>query len=381
MNDIQNSSCGIAEKAPRQIAEGNKDSLKDGTIFMLTSRVKSTEHLKENNKNGYETNKYQMDLVTNDEKQKDISNDVTYSQSDSAFDKMVSVLNSLITEATMAVETPVKGREKNWYAYGPNQVADLDFSDINNALDELDDEDESDFDEKEGWESEESSSENGEEDNERGRKLKKGDKSNKRNRSKSRHEELFEYSMSEFNKSLTEFTTFFDSMTMTDNTNKDSGVDPEGYVGYDGYDEGNTQYWESKERNEENLADLDGFSQQSHFLTRAIVLPFLHFTHSFMIESLQGSKIYSENGRISTTRTFISIIYWTFLFTLSSLVLDSLLCEISGRQVIKMVELLINQSSPYSTNSENPSNPPLSPLSPRPNRPLYSRKNSRSQYL
>ncbi|CAI2170510.1 14911_t:CDS:2 [Funneliformis geosporum] len=90
-----------------------------------------------------------------------------------------------------------------------------------------------------------------------------------------------------------------------------------------------------------DVPDLDDFSQQCRLLTRALILPFLHATHSFMSESLQTtSNVQTPRSVTSTTRTFMNLMYWTFLFTLGSLVLDAWLCEVAGRQVIRMVELL-----------------------------------------
>ncbi|CAG8452205.1 10853_t:CDS:2 [Paraglomus occultum] len=90
-----------------------------------------------------------------------------------------------------------------------------------------------------------------------------------------------------------------------------------------------------------DLADLDDFAQQCRLVTRAIILPFLHATHSFMSESLQATNNPNAPRTVtSTTRTFMNLMYWTFLFTLGSLVLDAWLCEVAGRQVIRMVDML-----------------------------------------
>jgi len=67
----------------------------------------------------------------------------------------------------------------------------------------------------------------------------------------------------------------------------------------------------------------------------------LHATHSFMSESLQATNNPNAPRTVtSTTRTFMNLMYWTFLFTLGSLVLDAWLCEVAGRQVIRMVDML-----------------------------------------
>ncbi|CAG8539221.1 1289_t:CDS:2 [Dentiscutata erythropus] len=153
-------------------------------------------------------------------------------------------------------------------------------------------------------------------------------------RQKSVHEERFEQGMLEFNKSIADFTSFVDEIT-TDNVQEE--YDP--YI-QDPY----IQYTDSTrtliENPSENLADLDDFSQQCRLLTRALILPFLHATHSFMSESLKTTNTNSPRSMTSTTRTFMNLMYWTFLFTLGSLVLDAWLCEVAGRQVIRMVDLL-----------------------------------------
>jgi len=152
-------------------------------------------------------------------------------------------------------------------------------------------------------------------------------------RQKSVHEERFEQGMLEFNKSIADFTTLVDAMTTGDQ--QEEVYDPsEPCIGYGDPTDiliGNPSG---------NLADLDDFSQQCRLLTRALILPFLHATHSFMSESLKPNHTNSPRSMTSTTRTFMNLMYWTFLFTLGSLVLDSWLCEIAGRQVIRMVELL-----------------------------------------
>ncbi|CAG8717942.1 11908_t:CDS:2, partial [Acaulospora morrowiae] len=240
---------------------------------------------------------------------------------DPTLERMANLLNSMLTEAIECVETPVRGREKNLSKqFDQNKVSDFDFSEINAALDEYeescyDDEEESILDEEE----EDSSSEFGEDD-ERGRDLRRGNKTPKRQRSKSRSEQLFEYSMSEFNRSLTEFTTFVDEMTMTDDT-----VNETMHKDHWDPDEGPLRY-----QNEHIEENLDDFSNQCCSLTRALIIPFLKFTNIFMPASFRKEEI-------GTIRSLVYIIYWTFLFTLGVLVLDSTLCQISGRQVIRLL--------------------------------------------
>ncbi|CAG8441481.1 11894_t:CDS:10, partial [Acaulospora colombiana] len=192
---------------------------------------------------------------------------------DPMLDKMVSIMNSLITEATVSVETPVRGREKNSFKqFDLNKLGDFDFSDINDALDE--------------------------------------------------NQELFEYSMSEFNRSMTELTNFFDEITMTDDTVNENMHDDD------------RQCLDLEDRflqdQDESLEDLDDFTNQCRFLTRVLILPFLKFTHTFMSESLRREEF-------GTIRSIIYVIYWTFLFTLGALAMDSWLCEVSGRQVIRLL--------------------------------------------
>ncbi|CAG8600454.1 12529_t:CDS:10 [Acaulospora morrowiae] len=190
---------------------------------------------------------------------------------DPTLDRMVNLLNSMITEAKESVETPVRGREKNLYKqFDQNKVADIDFSQINAALDEYE-------------------------------------------------ESYYDDDEEKFNKSLTEFTTFVDEMTMTDDTVNETM---------------HNDHWDPDEGplrcQNEQIEDLDYFSQQCRFLTRALIIPFLKFTHTFMSASFRKEEI-------GTIRSLVYIIYWTFLFTLGVLVLDSWLCEIAGRQVIRLL--------------------------------------------
>ncbi|CAG8547118.1 18142_t:CDS:2 [Cetraspora pellucida] len=241
------------------------------------------------------TTEYSLDIPKIDE-----GSDEELENNDPSFNKMCDLLNSLINEATEAVEKPVKGREKKKRAPSTTSQGSFDFGGINDMLDELEEEDDE------------------------GRNLKR---SKSHQRQKSKHEERFEQGMLEFNRSIADFSTLVDAIT-TENDNM-----PE----YDPC----LQYVDPTDdliRNpSEGLANLDDFSQQCRLLTRALILPFLHATHSFMSESLKTS---SPRSMTSTTRTFMNLMYWTFLFTLGSLVLDAWLCEVAGRQVIRMVDLL-----------------------------------------
>ncbi|CAG8607014.1 13864_t:CDS:2 [Cetraspora pellucida] len=272
----------------------------------------------------YPTTEYSLDIPKIEE-----GSDEELENNDPSFNKMCDLLNTLIHEATEAVEKPVKGREKKKRAPSTTSQGSFDFGDINNMLDELeDDEDEgfefTDSEEEEEEEPDESIDENQEREETRGRNLKR---SKSHQRQKSKHEERFEQGMLEFNRSIADFSTLVDAIT-TENDNI-----PE----YDPC----LQYVDPTDdliRNpSEGLANLDDFSQQCRLLTRALILPFLHATHSFMSESL---KTNSPRSMTSTTRTFMNLMYWTFLFTLGSLVLDAWLCEVAGRQVIRMVDLL-----------------------------------------
>ncbi|RHZ44214.1 hypothetical protein Glove_750g14 [Diversispora epigaea] len=250
---------------------------------------------------------------------------------DTSLDRMNNLLNSLINEATEAVETPIIGREKKLRRIS-NSNQGFDFSDINNALDALEEEDEG--------EDESSSSETEDDDDddivhehhehhERGRGLRR-EKDKARKRAMSRNEEIFESSMSEIGKSLDAFSHLVDEITTEETmVQEDYGL----------------QYLDPTAdliRNpSENLADLDYFAQQCRILTRAFILPFLWATNNFMSESLQTTNnINNSRGVKSTLRTFMNLMYWTFLFTLGSLVLDAWLCEVAGRQVIRMVDSL-----------------------------------------
>ncbi|CAG8703418.1 29948_t:CDS:1 [Racocetra persica] len=237
---------------------------------------------------------------------------------------MRDLLNSLIHEATEAVEKPVKGREKKKPRLSTTSQQSFDFGEINDMLEEFEEEDdEYEFEDSDDDEEEQNESFDEENEEPRGR----GDKREKSHkRQKSVHEERFEQGMLEFNRSIADFSTLVDAITTEDNMQE---YDP------------CIQYVDPTDQliqhPSEDLANLDDFSQQCRLLTRALILPFLHATHSFMSESL---KTNSPRSMTSTTRTFMNLMYWTFLFTLGSLVLDAWLCEVAGRQVIRMVDLL-----------------------------------------
>ncbi|CAG8527227.1 14949_t:CDS:2 [Dentiscutata heterogama] len=228
------------------------------------------------------SSRYKLDLPTSEHKndipkiEEGSDEDEELEINDPSFNKMRDLLNFMINEAQEAVEKPVKGRDKKKRA--PSTTS-------------------------------------------RGLKREKAHK-----RQKSVHEERFELGMMEFNKSIADFNDLVDAMT-TDNVQEEE-YDP------------CIQYVDSTRTligsPSENLADLDDFSQQCRLLTRALILPFLHATHSFMCESLKTTNTNSPRSMTSTTRTFMNLMYWTFLFTLGSLVLDAWLCEVAGRQVIRM---------------------------------------------
>lgn len=255
-------------------------------------------------------------------------NDEEEGSGDTSLDRMVKILSSLINEATEAVETPVVGREKKLRRVSNSNQSGLNFDDINNALDALEEEDEEAALESDSSESEEEEDEDIEEDSERGRSLKR-EKAHKRAKSKS--ELTFEDKMFEFGQSLNAFSNLVEEITTE---GQDESMMQDNY---------GLQYLDSTadliKNPSENLADLDEFSQQCRLLTRAFILPFLYATHNFMSESLQ-TNIHQSNGVKSTFRTFMNLMYWTFLFTLGSLVLDAWLCEVAGRQVIRMVDSL-----------------------------------------
>ncbi|CAG8467204.1 8903_t:CDS:2 [Diversispora eburnea] len=231
---------------------------------------------------------------------------------DTSLDRMNVLLNSLINEATEAVETPIKGREKKLRRTSSSNQPGFDFSDILNELDALEEEDE---------EEDKSSSSRG---------LKR-EKVHERAKSKNVDNfEGFENKMLEIGQSLEAFGHLVDEITTEESmVQEDYGL----------------QYLDSTadliKNPSENLADLDYFAQQCRILTRAFILPFLWATNNFMSESLQTTdNINNSRGIKRTLRTFMNLMYWTFLFTLGSLVLDAWLCEVAGRQVIRMVDSL-----------------------------------------
>ncbi|POG69722.1 hypothetical protein GLOIN_2v1623721 [Rhizophagus irregularis DAOM 181602=DAOM 197198] len=240
---------------------------------------------------------------------------------------MISNITSLISEATEAVELPIKGHEKD-RTFSIISTSSIDFDEINRQLDDLDDEEDEDDEEE------------FEEPIVMDRSLKPEDaeerwptRKHKRTRTKSdANQEDFLKSLSSFNDSMTGLADLIEGLTTElpeDEGDAQSGI----------------QYRVSTNELLNNpssdVPDLDDFAQQCRLLTRALILPFLHATHSFMSESLQTTtNIQTPKSVTSTTRTFMNLMYWTFLFTLGSLVLDAWLCEVAGRQVIRMVELL-----------------------------------------
>lgn len=246
---------------------------------------------------------------------------------DTSLDRMIRNINSLLTEATEAVELPIKGREKD-RTFSNVSTSTIDFDEINRQLDEIYGEDE------EGEEEEyEEQLETGlrPEDAELPTKEGRWPKKHNRRKSGSNKDDFLE-SLNSFSNSMTGLENLIEGLT--EELPQDEGDAMTGI-----------QYRVSTNNLINNpssdIPDLDDFAQQCRLLTRALILPFLHATHSFMSESIQTTNnIQSPRSVTSTTRTFMNLMYWTFLFTLGSLVLDAWLCELAGRQVIRMVELL-----------------------------------------
>ncbi|CAG8463874.1 346_t:CDS:2 [Funneliformis mosseae] len=239
-------------------------------------------------------------IHTIDENCEDEDDDDESFGGDTQLDRMLKNISSLLSEATEAVELPVKGREKDKRTVSNVSASSFDMNSLKPEDAEF---------AKEGrW-----------------------PKKHKRTKSNSNKDD--------FLKSLNSF-----SNSMTGLENLVAGLTEE--IPEDESDAMNgIQYRVSTNdlinNPSSDVPDLDDFTQQCRLLTRALILPFLHATHSFMSESLQTtSNVQAPRSVTSTTRTFMNLMYWTFLFTLGSLVLDAWLCEVAGRQVIRMVELL-----------------------------------------
>jgi hypothetical protein len=247
---------------------------------------------------------------------------------DTSLDRMIRNINSLLSEATEAVELPIKGREKE-RTFSIISASSLDVDDILGQIDEMSGDDEFEEDEDEIVDSP----------IEIGGGLRPEDaeipkwSSRKHKRTKSdANKEDFLKSLNSFNDSMTGLENLIEDLGLTSEP-QDEVCAPDGIH----YPSSTNDLLKNPSS---DVPDLDDFAQQCRLLTRALILPFLHATHSFMSESLQTTTIQTPKSVTSTTRTFMNLMYWTFLFTLGSLVLDAWLCEVAGRQVIRMVELL-----------------------------------------
>ncbi|KAG9286139.1 hypothetical protein G9A89_010153 [Geosiphon pyriformis] len=270
--------------------------------------------------------------------------DDTDSENSEAFERMCSLLSTLITEATTAVEAPVITRDKKRQDSNSSEVSQDYFEDFD--WDALRDDDENLLNQPEMIEQVDLS-----------RESRRRERNNTHRRSRSRKEEEFEDCFKTLDSSMNQVQCLITHMTdelieeeeavIVQNRNgvlirkiKDkNGIvireEPIMDVQY------NDPTLELINNPSADLADLDDFAQQCRLLTRALILPFLHATHSFMTESIQSSNRPNMPKSVTgTTRTFMNLMYWTFLFTLGSLVLDAWLCEVAGRQVIKMVGML-----------------------------------------
>ncbi|CAG8503160.1 5610_t:CDS:2 [Acaulospora colombiana] len=242
------------------------------------------------------------------------SDDDEDSANNEFLDRMVGRLKDLISEAADAVKEPIAGRE-DLSKLSILNCPDFDFSDIDRDLDALEEDSSCDF--------EEAESEGKQEKPKKVRGNRRGEKPTSKVKGK---EESFEDNMDKFYQNLDKISHLVDTIAT------DEQVNDEVQDEYLQYEDSTADLIRNPS---ENLADLDDFSQQCRLLTRALILPFLHATHSFMSESLKTS-VHSRQAT-STTRTFMNLMYWTFLFTLGSLVLDAWLCEVAGRQVIRVV--------------------------------------------
>ncbi|CAG8441673.1 1435_t:CDS:2 [Ambispora gerdemannii] len=263
-----------------------------------------------------------------------------------AFERMCSILSTLITEATTAVEAPVNGRKKKVRQDSNASQASRDyFEDFD--WDALADDDEDACDQVEMVEPQPNLL----------REPRKKDRTSNHKRSRSRKEQEFEESFKTLDSSLTQVQCLITDMTDELMEEEEAVIvkDKNGMLIREIKDKnGNiireeplmdVQYpdptMDLLNNPSADLADLDDFAQQCRLITRALILPFLHATHSFMSESLHSTNQSNAPKSVTgTTRTFMNLMYWTFLFTLGSLVLDAWLCEVAGRQVIRMVDML-----------------------------------------
>ncbi|CAG8448470.1 2090_t:CDS:2 [Ambispora leptoticha] len=307
-------------------------------------------------------------------------NEDSDSENSVAFERMCSILSTLITEATTAVEAPVKGREKKVRQDSNASTISRDyFEDFD--WDALADDDEEASEQAEVVEPQLNLL----------REPRRKDRIINHKRSRSRKEQEFEESFKTLDSSLTQVQCLITDMTdelMEEEdaviVQDDNGMyirevkDKNGVVirqeiirpEYLAQEQMDVPYTDPTmdllNNPSADLADLDDFAQQCRLITRALILPFLHATHSFMSESLQTSNRSNAPKSVSgTTRTFMNLMYWTFLFTLGSLVLDAWLCEVAGRQVIRMVDMLKpgppfqfvqNQGPVYGIQNEYPQN-------------------------
>jgi len=248
---------------------------------------------------------------------------------DTSFARLASQLVAMIKQAEEAVEVPVRGREpKPRQASNASETSQIDFD---NFLNDLDTYLEEDGDEVAGEGLiKPSSKENTDLIQDRKKEKRAG-----HSKQKSRQEEEFQQSLDVFAKNFNNILAEIEhEVGGNDDANILNGeIMPPNML--------SSQYIDPINHPSEDLADLDDFAQQCRLLTRALILPFLHATHSFMSESLQTTDTsHTPRSLTSTTRSFMNLMYWTFLFTLGTLVLDAWLCEVAGQQVIRMVGML-----------------------------------------
>nr|CAG8620887.1 3414_t:CDS:2 [Entrophospora candida] len=240
-----------------------------------------------------------------------------------------SQLVAMIKQAEEAVEVPVRGRETK--PRQPSNASETSQLDFDNFLNDLDTYLEEDGEEVAGEGLiKPSSKENTDLIQDRKKEKRVG-----HSKQKSRQEEEFQQSLDVFAKN---FNNILAEIEHEVGGNDDADIlngeiMPPNML--------SSQYIDPINHPSEDLADLDDFAQQCRLLTRALILPFLHATHSFMSESLQTTDTsHTPRSVTSTTRSFMNLMYWTFLFTLGTLVLDAWLCEVAGQQVIRMVGML-----------------------------------------
>ncbi|CAJ0633619.1 8652_t:CDS:2 [Entrophospora sp. SA101] len=240
-----------------------------------------------------------------------------------------SQLVAMIKQAEEAVEVPVRGRETK--PRQPSNASETSQLDFDNFLNDLDTYLEEDGEEVAGEGLiKPSSKENTDLIQDRKKEKRVG-----HSKQKSRQEEEFQQSLDVFAKNFNNILAEIEhEVGGNDDANILNGeIMPPNML--------SSQYIDPINHPSEDLADLDDFAQQCRLLTRALILPFLHATHSFMSESLQTTDTsHTPRSVTSTTRSFMNLMYWTFLFTLGTLVLDAWLCEVAGQQVIRMVGML-----------------------------------------